>query len=603
MNTARDVPMRIYVSSTSEDLKEFRKAAIAAVWRLGHFPAAMEGYVAESIAPAEKCLRDVASSDLYIGIFAHRYGYVPDGAARSITEMEYRKAHERGIPTLIFLLDEGVPWPGNCIDTGEAGDRIRSLREELKKEKLVSFFRTPDELGALVTAAVALSPRPCRILGVRPADVGENFKDRENAIDDLRGLLGDRSVKMICIVGRGGVGKTWLLSKVCLEIEEGSLRLSDAVSAMGADGIIYLTCREADRISVERVFLEVAKLLGSPHEETLREVWKDNTRSLEDKLRTLLGSLREGCYLLVLDNFEDVLAPDNTIASPELRTFVEMCLSTPHALRLLATSREKMLAGQGLTSARTVSLDGLPEPDAIAMLRGLDPLGELGIRDAPDAALLEVVRLCYGVPRALEAVAAILAAEGTLTLQELLGNRSLFDEKVVENLIAEHFRRLGDSERRVMEALSVFDAPVPLDALESLLTPFFPKMDVRAAVNRLIQTFSVSRLDKPHEGGVPGSSESAGSGRRLIEGTFYALHPLDRRVAYAQIPDKRSFNRGLPWRLPYTKREMHLRSAKYFLLHAPPPENRSRIEDIRELLAAFSHFVQAGGYDDAYRVL
>ena len=101
--------MRIYVSSTSEDLKEFREAAIAAIWRLGHFPAAMEGYVAESIVPAEKCLRDVASSDLYIGIFAHRYGYVPDGSARSITEMEYRKAHERGIPTLIFLLDDGIP--------------------------------------------------------------------------------------------------------------------------------------------------------------------------------------------------------------------------------------------------------------------------------------------------------------------------------------------------------------------------------------------------------------------------------------------------------------------------------------------------------------
>jgi tetratricopeptide (TPR) repeat protein len=595
--------MRIYVSSTSEDLKEYRAAAIAAVWRLGHFPAAMEGYVAESIPPAEKCLRDVASSDLYIGIFACRYGYVPEGAAQSITEMEYRKAREKGIPALIFLLDEGIPWPANHIDTGEAGERIRALREELKKEKLVSFFRAPDELGALVTAAVALSPRPCRILGVRPADVGGNFKDREKSIDDLRGLLGDRTVKMVCIIGRGGVGKTWLLSKVCLEVEEGSLRLSDAGSAMGADGIIYLTCRGADRISVERVFLEVAKLLGSPHEETLREVWKDNTRSLEDKLRTLLGSLREGFYLLVLDNFEDVLAPDNTIASPELRTFVEMCLSTPHALRLLATSRERMVAGPGLTSARTVSLEGLPEPDALALLRELDPLGELGIRDAPENALLEAVRLCYGVPRALEAVAAILAADRTLTFRELLGNRSLFDEKVVENLIAEHFRRLGDSERRVMEALAVFDAPVPLDVLESLLNSLFPKMDVRAAVNRLLRTFSVSRLEKAQEGSVPGSSESVGSGRRPHEGILYTLHPLDRRFAYAQIPDKRSFKRGLPWRWPYTKRELHLRAAKYFLRHAPPPEKRLRVEDIKELLAAFGHFVRAGGHDDAYRVL
>jgi tetratricopeptide (TPR) repeat protein len=599
----RGISMRIYVSSTSEDLKEFRAVAIAAVWRLGHFPAAMEGYVAENVTPVEKCLRDVASSDLYIGIFAHRYGYVPEGASHSITEMEYRKAREKGIPALVFLLDDSVSWPGHYFDADEAGERIRKLRDELKREKLVSFFKTPDELGALVTAAIALAPKPCRILGVRPADVGANFMDREDAIADLRGFLGDRTVKMVCIIGRGGVGKTWLLSKVCLEIEEGSLQLSNAGSSMGADGIIYLTCRGADRISVERVFLEVAKLLGSPHEETLREVWKDNTRSLEDKLRTLLGSMREGCYLLVLDNFEDVLAPDNTIASPELRTFVEMCLTTPHALRLLTTSRERMVAGPGLTSARAVSLEGLPEPDALALLRGLDPRGELGIRDAPDAALLEAVRLCYGVPRALEAVAAILAADRTLTLQELLGNRSLFDEKVVENLIAEHFRRLGDSERRVMEALAVFDAPVPLDVLESLLTPLFPKMDIRAAVNRLLRTFSVSRLEKTLEGSVPGSSESVGSGRRLHEGILYTLHPLDRRFAYAQIPDKRSFKRGLPWRWPYTKRELHLRAAKYFLRHAPPPEKRLRVEDIKELLAAFGHFVRAGRHDDAYRVL
>ncbi len=38
---------------------------------------AMEDYVATDQRPTEKCLADVAASDLYIGIFAWRYGYIP----------------------------------------------------------------------------------------------------------------------------------------------------------------------------------------------------------------------------------------------------------------------------------------------------------------------------------------------------------------------------------------------------------------------------------------------------------------------------------------------------------------------------------------------
>jgi hypothetical protein len=83
---------RVYVSSTFKDLKECREKVIIALKRMGHEDVAMEYYVAQDERPLDKCQKDVASCDLYIGVFAWRYGYVPEGYDKSITELEYREA-------------------------------------------------------------------------------------------------------------------------------------------------------------------------------------------------------------------------------------------------------------------------------------------------------------------------------------------------------------------------------------------------------------------------------------------------------------------------------------------------------------------------------
>src|SRR4051794_4745143 len=97
---------RIYISSTYEDLKTYRKAVSDALQRMGHHVIAMETYVASDQRPVDKCLKDVSESDVYIGIFAHRYGFVPPEAnpgRKSITEMELRKALEEQKPCLCFF--------------------------------------------------------------------------------------------------------------------------------------------------------------------------------------------------------------------------------------------------------------------------------------------------------------------------------------------------------------------------------------------------------------------------------------------------------------------------------------------------------------------
>jgi hypothetical protein len=103
----------VYVSSTYDDLQECRKQVSTIIRKMGHEDVAMEYYTAENQRPLDRCLRDVGACDVYIGIFAWRYGWVaPDQNVeqRSITEMEYRQAVRTGKHCLIFLLEEDAPW-------------------------------------------------------------------------------------------------------------------------------------------------------------------------------------------------------------------------------------------------------------------------------------------------------------------------------------------------------------------------------------------------------------------------------------------------------------------------------------------------------------
>jgi len=150
---------RIYVSSTSNDLEDFRKTVSQALRRLGHEDVAMDYYVAEDKRPVDRSLSDVASCDVYVGIFAYRYGHVPkedNPEARSITELEYRKAQDAGIPCLIFLLSDDAPWPKSKQEKGEGAQKIEALREELSSggKHVVNFFATEDELARQVNEAV-----------------------------------------------------------------------------------------------------------------------------------------------------------------------------------------------------------------------------------------------------------------------------------------------------------------------------------------------------------------------------------------------------------------------------------------------------------------
>ena len=102
----------VIISSTALDLPEHRDKVLDACARQSMFPLMMEHLGALDADAVEASLKLVDDAEIYLGIFAHRYGHVPKENNQhelSIVEMEYNRAVERNITRLIFLMHEDHP--------------------------------------------------------------------------------------------------------------------------------------------------------------------------------------------------------------------------------------------------------------------------------------------------------------------------------------------------------------------------------------------------------------------------------------------------------------------------------------------------------------
>ncbi len=419
-----------------------------------------------------------------------------------------------------------------------------------------------------------------RVVNLRPLDMTHTFKDRARELDACLKHLSQDSVRVVCILGRGGMGKTALASKILADLECGVLPVPGDDHTLSVDGIIYFSARSTG-LGLERIYADVGQMLGGATAQRLNNVWADRETTLTAKVEYLLEALQSGFYLLLLDNLEDELDAQGELDDPGLQLFIERCLSQPGGVRLLITSREQVnLPPAGLVAARSIPLyDGLPLVDAVALLRELDPQGELGLRDAPESELNRAAQLTRGIPRALELVVGILHTDRNTTLEELLDDRTLFEERVVETLLAAGYTRLNDYERRVLEALAVYDRPVSETAVTFLLHPWYPGLEVRGLLRRLISHYLVSYNRMTRE---------------------YSLHPLDREFAYAHIPE---VNHQAAEQAGFTRRNLELRAAAYYAALRKPRNEWQSIRDLAPQLAEFEHHLRGGQPQDALAVL
>jgi hypothetical protein len=152
---------RIFISSTYEDLIEHRKAITDVLTRMKQEHSVMEFFGSRTDEAVPACKKEIDASFFLVGIYAWRYGWIPPGSTRSITEQEFDYARTSDKKCLCYVVSEQHPWPPSFIDTGEKRISLNCFKD--KVSMLVrSEFTTPDNLAKQVAADLAREMAPER---------------------------------------------------------------------------------------------------------------------------------------------------------------------------------------------------------------------------------------------------------------------------------------------------------------------------------------------------------------------------------------------------------------------------------------------------------
>jgi len=220
-----------------------------------------------------------------------------------------------------------------------------------------------------------------RLSGPLPAP-RSSFVGRTKEIAELRRPLDGSDVRLVTLTGPGGAGKTRAALRLAAELEPGY-----------ADGAAFISLAAHPRADL--VLPAIAQALG---------VRQTGSRSLSDQL---VIALRDAHFLLIVDNFEHLLAA---------ATVISTVLDAFPAVTVLVTSRTPVrLAGEHVYAIQPMtvpeagtSLADLAEADSIqlfaARARAALANFRLTATNAPD-----VARICHrvdGLPLAIELAAA-----------------------------------------------------------------------------------------------------------------------------------------------------------------------------------------------------
>ena len=442
----------------------------------------------------------------------------------------------------------------------------RGLERERKPERPVTG-------GAL---SKFINPPP----GVAPS----YFQDRHLETKLVGNFLNDESLRMMTVVGRGGVGKTAMVCRLLKSLERG--QLPDDLGPMSVDGIVYLSATGSRRVNFPNIFADLCKLLPDEATQRMDALYKNPQAPTEAKMRMLLEAFPAGCTVLLLDNFEDLVDPETLkLRDPELDEALRALLNAPHhAVKAIITTRlttRDLLLTQPSRQRRRDIDEGLESPYAENILREMDADGKLGLKTASDAILNEARKRTRGYPRALEALFAILSADRDTSLQEVLNDtEKLLPEHVVEALVGEAFSRLDPAAQQVMQALAIYGRPVTPAAIDYLLQPHLPGVNSAPVLSRLVN-MQFARKEAGH----------------------YYLHPVDRAFALSRAPVGDKSDRDNDEAIPYTQFALLHRGAEYFKQARAPRENWKTIEDLAPQLAEFDLRCEGQDYSTAADVL
>ena len=155
--------MRLYLPSTLSDLEDERRAVREVL--SGEYTV-VESYEADPRPLWQSCVGDVATCMIYIGIVGLRYGFVPPGQGKSITELEFDAALAAGLRCFVFVREvAAIPVSRTDLYTRENDPAlIEAFRARLSSGASniprAALFTTADDLKVKVLRALQRQPAP-----------------------------------------------------------------------------------------------------------------------------------------------------------------------------------------------------------------------------------------------------------------------------------------------------------------------------------------------------------------------------------------------------------------------------------------------------------
>lgn len=629
----------VMISSTARDLPYHREQVRLACERAGFAPHDMMEHLtalnADAIAAS---LAMVENAEVYVGVFAFRYGYVPDGHSISITEMEYDHAVALSKPHLIFFIHEDHPVTGKDVETGPGAVKLQALKDRIGKARVAAFFKSPEDLRAHVVESLNTFSKEAEKAGAKAAPVRALIElHRETSIPtppeayiahpytllQTRELVGrraelnlltdwviepdavTRNARILAVVAIGGMGKSAHAWKWFNQIAPNEMK--------PLAGRLWWSFYESDA-TFENFLNRALCYVNDQDEQELRRLpW-------QDREAMLLRRLDEKPYLLVLDGLERILIAYNRMdasmladdqydqqtanyvadaiglpesaaqsfvgqhrlrqtTDPRAGAFLQK-LAQVRSSRVLITTRLypselQLPTGGPYPNCAAHFLRGLSDDDALALWRGL---GVSGSRNE----LLPIFKSVQNHPMLIQALASEVAnyrkAPGDFAAWR--ADHPQFDPTSLSlvqsrtHILQFALRGLSKAHRDVLHTIVGFRMPASYATLEALLV----------GPDKLVGNIQMLDL-----------ALSALEDRGLIgwdrEANRYDAHPIVRGIVWqlAGVQDRRDILTAL---------DQHFEPI-------PTPDWLSvdSLADLTPAIERYHTLVDLGRFDDAYSLL
>ncbi len=619
---------KAFISSTSIDLLEHRKQVAEACQRLGYWPIGMETWPAQDADAETVCLRKVDGCELFIGVYAFRYGWTPPGYEVSISELEYERAKAKGIPRLLFFADDNHPWPPKMVDKGEAGTKLDAFKQRVGGERVGSFFTTEKDLRGLVMQALAEREKPAvtdfRSLATHIPSAPTPYIAHPYVLMQSRRLVGRESELSLLTDWVAKPGSTVYQNPILSFIAIGGM----GKSALTWHFFNYIAANEM-RPLAGRLWWSFYESNAGFDQFVLHALAYCTNRTREDigkldlstQTDQLWQALNAQPFLIVLDGLERILTAYNRLDAPrmldddldeatanhiadahglptgagetylarhKLRTCTD--LRAGRFLRQLATlQHSRILISSRLYPAELQTRTAHPIPGCFVWLQsGLAPNDalalwrELGVSGAREQ-LLPLFQSINFHPLLIQALAGEVAAwrpdPGNFDAWQrahpgLQPAAHLDLRQRQSHILAHALANLGTAQRKVLHTLAGFRMPTGYDTLRALLVGEGNPCPDETALDRC--------LGELEDRGLVGWERRANR---------YDLHPIVRGVVWG--------------RLGADEKQTVLLNLEAYFAAQPMVEDWKKVESIAELEPAielYDKLIGLGSYQQARKL-